>query len=114
LILFWCQLSDRVGRRLVLCMGALGSALSILCFGFSKSLFTMIVSRTLLGALNGNAGVIKSAISDVTDESNRARAFSIIPAGVGIPLPALCDLIEVLVVAGMPDRPGAGRLCGQS
>ena len=36
-------------------------------------------SRFLAGALNGNIGVIKSMLAEMTDETNMARAFAIVP-----------------------------------
>ena len=36
-------------------------------------------SRFLAGALNGNIGVLKSVLAEITDETNMARAFAIVP-----------------------------------
>lgn len=36
-------------------------------------------SRCLNGMLNGNIGVIKSMLAELTDETNMARGFSLIP-----------------------------------
>ena len=36
-------------------------------------------SRLLNGIVNGNLGVIKSMIAELTDESNIARGFSLMP-----------------------------------
>lgn len=36
-------------------------------------------SRFLAGALNGNIGVMKSMLAEITDETNTARAFGIVP-----------------------------------
>ena len=78
-ILQWGRLSDRIGRKPVLAIGLLGLAISMISFGLSHSLLSVIGSRALAGALNGNVGVLKSAIGELTDESNMARAFSFIP-----------------------------------
>jgi hypothetical protein len=37
------------------------------------------LSRCLNGMLNGNIGVIKSMLAELTDDSNMARGFSLIP-----------------------------------
>jgi hypothetical protein len=63
----------------VIAIGLLGLALSMTSFGLSHSLLSVIGSRALAGALNGNVGVLKSAIGELADESNMARAFSFIP-----------------------------------
>lgn len=47
-------------------IGSLGVALSMICFGLSRTLMTMIVSRALSGLLNGNIGVVKAALSEVS------------------------------------------------
>jgi MFS family permease len=78
-VLQWGRLSDRIGRKPVLAIGLLGLGLSMTSFGLSHSLLSVIGSRALAGALNGNVGVLKSAIGELTDESNMARAFSCIP-----------------------------------
>jgi len=59
--------------------GLLGLTLSMLSFGISKSFVGIIVSRALAGALNGNTGVLKTIIVEITDESNVARAYSYMP-----------------------------------
>jgi MFS family permease len=78
-ILQWGRLSDRIGRKPVLISGMFGLSLSMACFGLSRSFIGIIISRALAGALNGNIGVIKSAIGEIVDTPNLARAFSYIP-----------------------------------
>ena len=75
----WGRLSDTIGRRPVMITGLLGLTLSMLSFGISKSFVGIIVSRALAGALNGNTGVLKTIIVEITDESNVARAYSYMP-----------------------------------
>ena len=75
----WGRLSDRVGRRPVIMTGLLGLTLSMISFGISKSLIGLIVSRAMAGALNGNTGVLKTIIAEITDETNIAKAFSYMP-----------------------------------
>lgn len=65
-------------------IGLAGVACSLIGFGFSKSLFTAILSRSLAGALNGNAAVVKSLIGELTDISNNAKGFSLISVGWGL------------------------------
>ena len=47
-------------------------------FGFSKKYYLAIISRALYGFLNGNLGVAKTYIREITDKTNQARAFSFI------------------------------------
>jgi len=69
----------RVGRRPVLLIGLCGLMLSTTLFGVSKTFLTLTVSRALSGALNGNAGVMKSMMAEITDETNQAQAFGFMP-----------------------------------
>ena len=49
----WGRLSDKIGRKPVLIGGLAGTALSMILFGFSKSLPMALVARALGGLLNG-------------------------------------------------------------
>ncbi|KAK0522764.1 hypothetical protein OC834_006150 [Tilletia horrida] len=75
----WGRLSDRVGRKPILITGLTGTAISISAFGLAHSLSGMVIARSIAGALNGNIGVLKSTLAELTDETNQARAFSLIP-----------------------------------
>ncbi|KAF8584880.1 MFS general substrate transporter [Ramaria rubella] len=78
-ILQWGRLSDRIGRRPVLFTGLFGLGLSMLCFGLARTFWFVVVSRALAGALNGNTGVIKCMITEITDETNIGRGLSFMP-----------------------------------
>ncbi|KAH8985272.1 MFS general substrate transporter [Lactarius akahatsu] len=78
-VLQWSRLSDHVGRKPVLLCGLLGTVLSSLLFGLSRSFSALVLSRCLHGMLNGNIGVMKSMMAELTDETNMARGFSLIP-----------------------------------
>ncbi|KAM6504162.1 Major facilitator superfamily domain containing protein [Amanita muscaria] len=75
-ILQWGRISDRIGRKPVILIGLAGNALSMLCFGLSRTFWTLVVSRCLCGLLNGNVGVLKSVIGELTDSTNRADGFA--------------------------------------
>ncbi|TFK47990.1 MFS general substrate transporter [Heliocybe sulcata] len=78
-IFFWGRLSDSIGRRPVVLIGILGSGVTMLMFGLSRTFIGLLLSRGLSGAVNGNIGVLKSMIAEITDESNQARAWSLAP-----------------------------------
>ncbi|KAF8640218.1 hypothetical protein AX16_010115 [Volvariella volvacea WC 439] len=75
----WCRASDRLGRRPILLLGPIGLALSMLSFGLSKTFWALVVSRCFQGICNGNIGVSKSVLGELTDATNMADAFAMIP-----------------------------------
>ncbi|KIX99873.1 uncharacterized protein Z520_04509 [Fonsecaea multimorphosa CBS 102226] len=76
----WGQVSDHVGRKPVLIMGLAGTALSMICFGFSRNLSSAILARALGGILNGNVGVLQTTVAElVTKKEHQPRAYSIMP-----------------------------------
>ncbi|KAJ3076323.1 hypothetical protein HDU98_004307 [Podochytrium sp. JEL0797] len=76
--LMWGWVSDRVGRRPVLLVGLLGNAVSLILFGQAKTLRMAIASRMLCGFLNGNVGIAKCIIGEITDSTNQSFGFSLI------------------------------------
>ncbi|GAB5587285.1 hypothetical protein Unana1_02185 [Umbelopsis nana] len=61
--------------------------MSIFLFGLSKSFAWAIISRALCGLLNGNIGVLKSMIAEMTvdaSEADRAKAFALLPFMFGL------------------------------
>ncbi|KAF8589035.1 member of major facilitator superfamily multidrug-resistance, DHA1 sub-family [Ramaria rubella] len=78
-ILQWGRLSDRIGRRPVLLIGLFGLSLSMFLFGLAHAFWLVVASRAIGGLLNGNIGVIKSTIGELTDDTNVAQAFAMLP-----------------------------------
>ncbi|KIK76845.1 hypothetical protein PAXRUDRAFT_835199 [Paxillus rubicundulus Ve08.2h10] len=78
-VLQWSRASDRVGRKPVLLLGIFGLSLSMLCFGLSRTFTGLVLSRCITGALNGNIGVMKSMLGELTDSTNRAQGFAVFP-----------------------------------
>ncbi len=74
-------MGDKYGRKLVLLCGSAGLSIATICFGFSKTLTSLFLSRALQGVLNANVGTIKTMFGEMTrgDEVAMARVFSFIP-----------------------------------
>ena len=51
----------------------------MLCFGLSRTFPALVISRSLVGLLNGNVGVLKSMLGEITDDTNAAQAFAFLP-----------------------------------
>ncbi|KIJ40955.1 hypothetical protein M422DRAFT_230020 [Sphaerobolus stellatus SS14] len=69
------HLADIIGRKPVILVGLSGLAVSVSCFGMSKSFLSMIISRCLSGALGGVWACTKVMTAELTDKTNQARAF---------------------------------------
>jgi MFS family permease len=78
------QLSDVKGRRIIMLTGMLGNLVTTLIFGLSRVFWLAILSRFICGLVNGNIGVIKSYIREVTDQTNQARGYTLRSAGYSI------------------------------
>lgn len=67
---WWGRLADAewMGRKRVLLIGLLGTCISCLGFGFSRSFATAITFRTLGGVLNSNVGVMRTLIAEIIAE----------------------------------------------
>ncbi|KIK98035.1 hypothetical protein PAXRUDRAFT_824362 [Paxillus rubicundulus Ve08.2h10] len=78
-VLQWSRVSDHVGRKPVLLIGTFGLCLSMLCFGLSRTFWGLVLSRCVTGALNGNIGVTKTMMGELTDATNRAQGFAFLP-----------------------------------
>jgi len=78
-ILQWGRLSDKIGRKPVVLIGLLGLTLSMLSFGLSRTFPALVASRSLVGLLNGNIGVLKSMLGEITDDTNIAKGVTFLP-----------------------------------
>ncbi|KAH7885802.1 major facilitator superfamily domain-containing protein [Phlebopus sp. FC_14] len=82
-IFHWSRISDHVGRKPVLLTGLFGLSISMYCFGLSETFRGLVISRCLNGALNGNIGIMKSMVAEITDSTNIAQAYGILPFAWG-------------------------------
>ncbi|KAF9219758.1 MFS general substrate transporter [Gyrodon lividus] len=78
-IFHWSRVSDQIGRKPVLLTGLFGLSVSMYCFGLATTFWGLVLSRCLNGALNGNIGVMKSMVAEITDSTNMAQAYGILP-----------------------------------
>ncbi|KAF9248714.1 hypothetical protein DTO012A7_3084 [Penicillium roqueforti] len=79
---WWGRLADAewMGRKRVLLIGLMGTCLSCIGFGFSRSFATAMVFRTLGGVLNSNVGVMRTLIAEIIAEKKyQSRAFLLLP-----------------------------------
>lgn len=80
----WGSISDLVGRKPILMVGAVGNALSLVMFGLSNQLWMLFVARALGGIFA--AATMPTAlafIGDSTSKENRGRGMGVISAAMG-------------------------------
>jgi DHA1 family tetracycline resistance protein-like MFS transporter len=89
-------LSDRFGRRPILFVCLLGSAIGYLLFGLGSGLWMLFLGRIIDGLTGGNFGVLFSYIADITEPEERGKYFGLVGglSGVGFILgPSLGGLL---------------------
>lgn len=77
-------LSDRFGRRPVLLLTLLGSAISLACAGLSTSLLQLTLARLVAGLCGGSIAAAQAFIADVTTPDNRAKYMGLLGACIGL------------------------------
>ena len=77
-------LSDKYGRRPVLLLCLIGSAIGYLMFGIGGSLWILFLSRIIDGLTGGDISTIFAYVADVTKPEERGQMYGIIGATVGI------------------------------
>jgi DHA1 family tetracycline resistance protein-like MFS transporter len=77
-------LSDRYGRRPVILLSNIGSAIDCLILALAPNLWWLFLGRVLSGATAASATACAAYIADVTAPQKRAGAFGMISAAFGI------------------------------
>jgi MFS transporter, DHA1 family, tetracycline resistance protein len=109
----WGRLSDRFGRRPILLIGLVGSALSYALFAFAGTFWLLLLSRVLAGIGGANVPVAQAYIADITPPARRAQGMGLLGAAFGMGFifgPAIGGLLAPISSAA----PGlaAAALCG--
>lgn len=74
------RLSDKYGRRPMLIVSIIGTAVSFFMMAFAPNVAFLFLSRALDGLTAGNIPVVFAVISDTTKPEERAKAFGIVGA----------------------------------
>jgi DHA1 family tetracycline resistance protein-like MFS transporter len=77
-------LSDRWGRRPVLILSLIGTAVSFAMLAVAQSLAMLFAARIVDGLSGGNITTARAYIADITEEQNRAKAFGVLGAAFGL------------------------------
>ncbi|PPQ77975.1 hypothetical protein CVT25_015442 [Psilocybe cyanescens] len=99
--LLWATIAEKHGRRAVLMISLLGSAITCLIFGTATTLQQAICIRLLQGIFAGAVGVARGCVSFVTDPSNEGRAYAILGFCWGF------GAVAGAIIGGSFERPAA-------
>ncbi|MBC2236767.1 MFS transporter [Listeria innocua] len=76
-------LSDRFGRRPVLLICFIGSAIGYFVFGLGGALWVLFLGRIIEGITGGNIGTLFAFFADITPENQRTKYFGWVSAAAG-------------------------------
>ncbi|CAN5592407.1 tetracycline resistance MFS efflux pump [soil metagenome] len=77
------RLSDQYGRRPILFISLLGSAVGYFVIGFAETLALVFIGRVIGGITGANISTAQAYIADVTTKENRAKGMGIFGAMFG-------------------------------
>ena len=78
------KLSDRVGRRPVLAVSILGTALGFAVLGAATTVTMLMVGRIIDGISGGNISTAMACIADSTTREQRSRSMGMVGAAFGL------------------------------
>ncbi len=78
------KISDRVGRRPVLLLSLVGTAVGFLIMGWASTLPWLFIARIIDGITGGNISTAQAYIADVTSPEQRSRGMGLIGAAFGL------------------------------
>jgi multidrug resistance protein len=78
------KLSDRIGRKPVLLVSVIGTAVGFFVIGRADAAWMLFLGRIIDGASGGNIATAQACIADVTAPERRSRAMGIIGAAFGL------------------------------
>ncbi|HBM3453057.1 TPA: MFS transporter [Listeria innocua] len=76
-------LSDRFGRRPVLLICFIGSAIGYFVFGLGGALWVLFLGRIIEGITGGSIGTLFAFFADITPENQRTKYFGWVSAAAG-------------------------------
>jgi MFS transporter, DHA1 family, tetracycline resistance protein len=77
-------LSDRFGRRPLLLICLLGSAIGYALFGLGGALWVLFLGRIIDGLTGGNVSILFAYIGDISTPQERAKYFGLFGAAAGL------------------------------
>ena len=78
------KISDRVGRKPVLLVSIIGTAVGYFITGSASSAWMLFLGRIIDGASGGNIAAAQACVADVTTPADRSKAMGMIGAAFGL------------------------------
>ena len=100
----WGRVSDRVGRKPVLVLSLVGTAVGSLITGLAGSLWVLFLGRLLDGVSGASVSVAQAAVADVAPPEQRAKLLGLLGAAFGLGFVA-GPAIGGLAALGGPEVP---------
>jgi MFS family permease len=100
----WGRVSDRVGRKPVLVLSLVGTAVGSLITGLAGSLWILFAGRLVDGVSGASVSVAQAAVADVAAPEQRARLLGLLGAAFGLGFVA-GPAIGALAALGGPHVP---------
>jgi multidrug resistance protein len=91
------RLSDKYGRRPILFISIVGSAVGYFLIGWASTLLLVFVGRIIGGITGGNISTAQAYVADVTSKKNRAKGMGMFGAAFGLGFifgPALAGILS--------------------
>ena len=84
--ILWGRIADASwsGRKRVILIGLLGTGISCVGVGYSRSFVEACAWRIFGGAVNGTVGAARTMIAEAVDKRYHARAFLLLPAAFNV------------------------------
>jgi len=98
------KISDRVGRKPVLAISILGTAVGFCVLGAATTVTMILIGRIIDGISGGNISTAMACIADSTTKEERSRSMGLVGAAFGLGFvigPALGGVLAI----GHPTRP---------
>ena len=78
------SLSDRIGRRPVIVIGAFGAAIGFALFGVGGGIWVLLIARIIQGLTAGDMPALFAYLADITPPEQRAKRYGLLGALAGI------------------------------